>query len=108
MNPDQIAVLTAVASIVSKIGTWPIGSIIAAVVLCPWFSLLFISRAMERRMDAALKMYENNVGLVKNYEKIADEQADTIRLSIAATTELTTWLKNKTPCHTMLRARRES
>ena len=37
----------------------------------------------------------------KNIQKLS-EQADAIRLSIAATTELTTFLKTRTPCHAMM------
>ena len=58
-----------------------------------------VSRSMEKRHEAALKMYESNVKLVVNYEKFAAEQTDTIRLATAASVELITWLKNRTPCH---------
>ncbi|OPY15625.1 MAG: hypothetical protein A4E66_00029 [Syntrophus sp. PtaB.Bin001] len=105
MTPEQIAALTAISATVSKVGTWPIGSIIAAVVFGPWIVLWLVSRSMEKRHEAALKMYENNVKLVKNYEKVASEQADTIRLSTAATTELVTYLKNRTPCHEIMAKR---
>lgn len=99
MAPDQIAALTAVAAIISKMGTWPVGSLLAAIVFGPWVFMSFVSRGMEKRQAAAMEMYKNNVKLVENYERIAAEQADTIRLSTAATVELMTFLKNKTPCH---------
>lgn len=102
MTPEQIAALSAISSIVAQIGTWPIGSVILAVIFGPWIMMGFVSRSMEKRHEAAMAMYKNNVKLVENYEQIASEQADTIRLSIAATTELTTYLKTKTPCHAML------
>jgi hypothetical protein len=99
MSPEQISALTAIAAIVSKVGTWPIGSILVAIVLGPWIVMGLLSRGMEKRHEAALKMYESNVSLVRDYQKIAGEQVDTIRLSTAATVELTSWLKNRTPCH---------
>ncbi|MCX5828748.1 MAG: hypothetical protein NTV58_12235 [Deltaproteobacteria bacterium] len=99
MTPEQIATLTAIAEIVSKIGTWPIGYIICAVVLGPWIILVLVSRSMEKRHEAAMAMYKSNVKLVESYEIVASEQADTIRLSTAATVELTTYLRNKVPCH---------
>jgi hypothetical protein len=102
MTPDQISLSIAIAKIIENIGTWPIGSVIVAVIFGPWIMMGFVSRSMEKRHEAAMRMYEDNVKLVVNYEKIADEQADTIRLSTAATTELTTFLKTRTPCHTML------
>lgn len=99
MTPEQISALTAIAAIVSKVGTWPIGSIVAAIVFGPWFVMGLISRAMEKRHEAIVKMYEDNVKLVQGYEKVAKEQADTIRLSTGATTELTTFLKTRPTCH---------
>jgi hypothetical protein len=102
MSPEQIAALTAVAGILSKMGTWPVGSIVAAIVFGPWIVMVIVSRSMEKRHEAAMAMYANNVTLVKGYEKMAAEQADTIRLATAATTELTTYLQTRTPCHQML------
>lgn len=102
MTPDQISALAAISAIITQIGTWPIGAFLLAIVFGPWIAMWFVSRSMEKRHEAALKMYETNVKLVENYEKIAKEQADMIRLSTGATTELTTWLKNKTPCHTFI------
>ena len=99
MSPEQISALTAIAAIVSKVGTWPIGSIVLAIVFGPWVMMYFVSRSIEKRHSAAIRLYESNVTLVKGYEKIAGEQVDTIRLSTAATVELTSWLKNRTPCH---------
>jgi hypothetical protein len=104
MTPEQIAALPAIASIITQIGTWPIGALIVAVIFGPWIVLIYVIRSVEKRHEAAKKMYESNVKLVVNYEKIADEQVDTIRLSTAATTELTTWLKTRTPCHALLAA----
>ena len=76
MSPEQISALTAIAAIVSEVGTWPIGSIVVSIVLGPWIMFFFISRSMERRHTAALKMYENNVKLVEKYDKMANEQVD--------------------------------
>ncbi len=102
MTPDQIAALPAIAAIITQIGTWPIGGLLASVIFGPWIILAMTSRSMDKRHEAAMKMYESNVKLVENYETMASQQADTIRLSIAATTELTTYLKTRTPCHALL------
>lgn len=114
MTPDQAAALSAIASIIAQIGAWPIGTVIIAVIFGPWIMMWLASRSMEKKHEAAAKMFEtaiemykNNVKLVENYETVAAEQADTIRLSTAATTELTTWLKTKTPCHKLIHGRSE-
>lgn len=108
MTPEQIAALPAIASIIQQIGTWPIGALLVAVIFGPWIVMFLCTRSMEKRHDAAMEMYKNNVKLVENYEAMSAEQADTIRLSIAATTELTTWLKTRTPCHQLLAAKLRS
>ena len=64
MTPDQIAALTAIAAIVSKMGTWPVGSIMICVVFGPWILMWMISKAMEKRHAAVVMMYESNVELV--------------------------------------------
>lgn len=102
MTPDQISALPAIASIITQIGTWPIGAFLGAIIFGPWIAMGFVSRSVEKRHEAAIKMYEANVSLVKNYEKIATEQVDTIRLSTSATTELTTYLRTRTPCHKLI------
>ena len=88
MTPEQIAALTAISTIISKVGTWPIGSIIAAVVLGPWIFMVFISRGMEKRHEGVIKMYEDNVKLVVNYEKVAKGLQDIIVLSTQTMTQV--------------------
>jgi len=104
MTPEQIAGLAAVADIVSRLGTLPIGAIIFAAFICPYIMSWLISRAMEKRFSAVVAMYESNVKLVESHQKMAAEHIDTIRLSTAATTELTTYLQTRTPCHQLVNA----
>lgn len=88
MTPEQIAALTAISTIISKVGTWPIGSIVAAVVFGPWVVMGFISRSMEKRHAAAIRMYEENVKLVESYEKVAEGLQDIIVLSTQTMTQV--------------------
>jgi len=88
VTPDQIAALTAISAIMAKVGTWPIGSIVTAVVFGPWVVMGLLSRSMEKRHEAALKMYEENVKLVVNYEKVAEGLQDIIILSTQTMTQV--------------------
>ncbi|HAM41267.1 MAG TPA: hypothetical protein DCP69_07985 [Candidatus Omnitrophica bacterium] len=88
MTPDQIAALTAISAIMAKVGTWPIGSIVTAIVFGPWVVMGLLSRSMEKRHEAALKMYEENVKLVINYEKVAEGLQDIIILSTQTMTQV--------------------
>lgn len=103
MTPEQIAAMTAIASIIQQIGTWPIGALALVIIFGPWVMLFLSTRSMEKRHEAVVDMYKNNAKLVENYEQMSSEQADTIRLSTAATTELTTFLRTKTPCHQLIK-----
>lgn len=114
MTPEQAAAISAIASIISQVGTWPIGTIIITIALGPYIITFFVNRSMEKKVEVAQKMFEgamemykNNVKLVQSYERIADEQADTIRLSTSATTELTTWLRTKATCHQLLTGKKQ-
>ena len=102
MTPDQVSALSAIAAIINQIGTWPIGTVIVAVILGPWLIMLLVSRSQDKRFGAVIEMYKNNVKLVERYEKMAEEHVDTIRLSTAATSELTTYLQTKTPRHKLI------
>lgn len=101
MTPEQIAALTAISGIVSKVGTWPIGSIIAAVVFGPWLAMGLISRSIEKRHAAAIKMYEENVKLVVAYEDIAKGLQSIIVLSTQTMTSVKTSVDNNLFCPLM-------
>lgn len=101
MSPDQIAALTAVAAIVSKVGTWPIGSIVAAIVFGPWLMMGILARGMEKRHEAALQMYTENVKLVVSYEKIAEGLQSIIVLSTQTMTGVKERIDNNLFCPLM-------
>jgi len=103
MTPEQITILNAIAMIISKVSSWPIGSLIAVMIVGPWVFTFYISwqqerkymammmenrkqfEAMmskqERRFESVVQMYENNVELVKNYEMIAKSLQDLVILN---------------------------
>ncbi len=90
MTPDQISALTAIAAILSQVGTWPIGTVLVVVVLAPWVANVWTTRSQDKRREkedhrqevireehekqfAAVKqMYENNVDLVRVSQKNAE------------------------------------
>ena len=56
----------------------------------------------KRDMSEQREMYKNNVKLVSAYETLASEHVDMIRLNVSTITELTTYLKTRTPCHMLI------
>jgi hypothetical protein len=95
MTPEQVSIITAIAAILDKIGTWPISTILAMIVIGPWMVLIAITLSQERRSKAMKQMYEDNVCLVKDYEKLSNEQQDVIIMNTSAITELTTIVKER-------------
>ena len=101
MTPEQIAALTAISTIFSKVGTWPIGSIVAAVVFGPWVMMGIIARGMEKRHEAAILMYTENVKLVVNFEKLAESLQSIVVLSTQTLTGVKDRIDNNLFCPLM-------
>ncbi len=83
MAPDALHTLTAICSVLEKVGTWPIGTVLLIVLIGPWVFAMIVSRAEERRVEALKQMYESNVELVKDYHKLAEDLTETVRLNTA-------------------------
>lgn len=69
MTPEQVSALSAVATIISKVGAWPIGSVVALIVLGPWIFQVYISRAQEARAEAERDLYRDKFDQVTEQQK---------------------------------------
>lgn len=87
MTPDAIHTLTAISTLLERIGTWPLGTVLLAVLIGPWVFSYVISRANERRFEAVKQMYESNVKLVESFDRITKMQQDMISLNTAKWSE---------------------
>lgn len=83
MSPETVQAITAVATILDRLGALPIGTIMVLVILGPWVFSFITNRLQEKRFDAITKMYENNVKLVESYEKLSSAQSDVITINTA-------------------------
>lgn len=100
---DQLGILS-ILKILGDFGT------VGLVIFLWWADNKRVWAVLEqykKDMAEQRKMYEDNVKLVQDYDTIAKEHVDTIRLNVAAITQLTTFLKTKTPCHALMSARSE-
>ena len=88
------AIIT-LAALIEKIGAWPLGLLICLILIGPWMILMFVSRAQEHRFEEMRLMYENNVRLVENYEKMSKEKQDVIIMNTQAVTELKMIIKER-------------
>jgi hypothetical protein len=116
-GPETLALLKTISTILSMVGTWPLGLCLVVIFLGPWAVMLWISRSLEKqaaqhdletvmlidsikegitaslhvyevRHQEAVQMYKDNVELVKGYSNLAMEQATVIRLNTTALTRL--------------------
>lgn len=99
MSPEQIHALTAIAAALKAVGALPVSEIMMLVIIGPWAGMaitsVFISSSMnkalkrgadasanqEKRFEAVVRMYESNVELVKDYNKMAGDLTGIITLS---------------------------
>jgi len=81
MTADQVALLKVLVEILAMIKASPYQMMVALLVplVGPWVlavALFLLSeRSGNRRLDAVVKMYENNVVLVEDYAKVCKTQA---------------------------------
>jgi hypothetical protein len=87
MTPETVSAINAVCSLLERIGTWPIGTVLLVILFGPWVMAFLVSRSQEKRFDAMREMYKNNVKLVEGYERLAKGQQETIMLNTAKFTE---------------------
>lgn len=95
---EQLGILS-VLKILGDFGT-------LGLVIFLWWSdnkrLYSILDQYKRDMNEQREMYKNNVKLATAYETLAGEHVDMIRLNVSAITELTTYLRTRTPCHMLI------
>jgi hypothetical protein len=95
------AALLTLAQIISELpgSIWTVVVILLLVLICQPFFLLYglfkLREEMKRgqavqdkRFESAVKMYEDNVLLVRNYEKLAGGFNEVLQLSIANLTKI--------------------
>lgn len=101
MTPQDIAALTALIAIVKEIGAWPLITILLLILVGPWIGMYLLNRGHEKRHAAVVKMYEDNVQLVKGYERVAEGLQDILVLSTQTMTQVKSSVDNNLYCPLM-------
>jgi hypothetical protein len=83
MTPDTVSAINAVCSLLEKIGTLPIGTIILIILVGPWVFSIVAAWRNQSQFREMKQMYENNVTLANALEKLADGQQELISLNTA-------------------------
>ncbi len=87
MTPEQVHILTAVLAIVQNIGTLPVMSVMALVVLAPWGLLTFVSLNQNKRFETVVQMYKDNVHLVEEVSDLAGGYRELITWTVTTVSE---------------------
>lgn len=105
MTPEQLAAINAVATILSTLGTLPVGTLISLAVLGPWIAMVVVSVTQARRFEAVTQMYKDNVVLVQQYDtlvqqyvKVTENQHSTIVYNTEIMTEVKDAAENNLFC----------
>ncbi|MGD9809652.1 MAG: hypothetical protein AB7E76_02770 [Deferribacterales bacterium] len=109
MTPEQIAAFSAIATLLERIGTWPVGTLIVVMLISPWAILVWVTITQRKQLDEFVKsantqsaqfkqMYENNAELVKGFLRLSTDLHDTVVLNIRELTEMKDIAKNNQIC----------
>lgn len=88
MTPQDVALLSALVAVIKEIGTWPLFSVLLLMQVGPWVGGLVITYIQGKRHSAVVRMYEDNVILVKSITEIAEGYRDTLLLAATSMTKV--------------------
>jgi hypothetical protein len=88
MSPEQISLVGTLFALVERVSGWPLGTIMFIVIIGPWIMAMILSYWQSRRFEAVVRMYENNVTLVKHYEQLSADNREVIIMNTQAMTKL--------------------
>lgn len=71
MTPDQLSTLTALAKLAGEVGSWPVATLILSLVIGPWIAAFILAMGQQRRLEVAIKLYEDNARLVEDFRELA-------------------------------------
>lgn len=81
MTPEQVGLLSAIIGVLEKLSSWPGGLTLVALLVGPWVLSLVLAHSERARLETVVKMYQDNVELVKAFRRVADDQKDVIILN---------------------------
>ncbi|WP_028320389.1 hypothetical protein [Desulfatiglans anilini] len=91
MSPDHISIISSILSLLNKMGGWSVGlvaSITLIVMIGPWLLSLHLAFSERQRFEAVVRMYENNVDLLKTTQNLAQDLKEIIITNIQGMTKI--------------------
>lgn len=93
MTPEQIEILISALSLMAKISGWPFAVMLFIFMIGPWLLSVLLSLQSRRRLEVVIKMYEDNVDLVKKYERTSEDLKDVVIMNTQAVTRLVDYIR---------------
>lgn len=88
MTPGDLSAIATFVQIIGSIKAWPIGLVIFCLFLGPWIAAFFLVYLQGRRFERVVRMYEDNITLVKNYNSLANDLHDVVVMNTQAMTRM--------------------
>ena len=107
MTPGDLSAIASFVQILTGISAWPIGLVIFCIILGPWISAFFLVYLQGKRFERVVRMYEDNITLVKDYNSLANDLHDVVIMNTQAMTRLIDSIKTNQYCPE-IRLRKES
>jgi hypothetical protein len=98
MGPAEVSALSNIIQAAAAIGRWPIIYILYLLIVGPWVLAILLSLYEHKRLAAAIKMYEDNVELVKGYANVAGDLKDIVIMDIQNYQKLKDLVENNQFC----------
>ncbi len=98
MTPEQISVLTSIVTLVKMLSSWPVIGILLLMIVGPWVMAMFLFSFTSKRFEAVVSMYESNVKLVEQYEKVSKDLKDVVMVNTSTFSKLTEAIKGNQFC----------
>ena len=93
MTPGEITILANLLTVLKTMSNWPFGVFFFLMIVGPWVLSLILAYTSRKRFEAVVRMYESNVKLVDDYNRVATDLKDVIILSTQTMTKLAERIK---------------
>ncbi len=98
MTSAQLTGLAALIKAIGTISSWPFHLVLFSVIVGPWIAAFVLMSIQTKRFESVVKMYENNVMLVENYEKLATDLHDVVIMNTQIMQRLADDIKTNQYC----------
>lgn len=95
---EALKLANALAALLGSVSGSGFGTAVVSVVLAPWCVLVLLSVVQYRRFEAVVKMYEDNVDLVKKTLAMAEEYREQIVWCTQVVTQAKDSVENNMYC----------